>query len=248
MIRITRWLKRISMASAIAISLLAVATVITNRTGNPELFPPHPHQPSVTVTLVDSGYHTGLVLRRDDLWQAASSGNNRVLQHVLTRFAAYPWLEIGWGEAAFYQSAPTVTRFDVTLAAKALFGGSQGSVLHIVGLKAAPEDMFSRSSLVTLNLSTQGASSLVARLGDSFERTDEALPVVIGPGLYGPSLFYEAKGSFHLLNVCNHWVSHLLDAAGVPTSPVLSLLPAGLMLDLRWRSGAKVLAQPAALP
>jgi hypothetical protein len=36
--------------------------------------------------------------------------------------------------------------------------------------------------------------------------------------------------------VCNHWIAGLLDAAGVPTSPVLATLPYGLILDLRWRS------------
>jgi hypothetical protein len=32
-------------------------------------------------------------------------------------------------------------------------------------------------------------------------------------------------------------VADLLDAAGVPTSPVLATLPFGLLLDLEWRSG-----------
>jgi Protein of unknown function (DUF2459) len=60
----------------------------------------------------------------------------------------------------------------------------------------------------------------------------------LGPGLYGPSLFYRAVGAFHLFNVCNHWIADLLDAAGVPTAPVLATLPPGLLFDLKWRAGA----------
>jgi hypothetical protein len=37
--------------------------------------------------------------------------------------------------------------------------------------------------------------------------------------------------------VCNHWIGDLLGAAGLPTNPVLSTLPRGLMLNLRWQAG-----------
>jgi hypothetical protein len=62
----------------------------------------------------------------------------------------------------------------------------------------------------------------------------------LGPGLYGPSLFYRSVGRFHIFNVCNHWLARQLSAAGVATNPVLAIWPAGLLLDLRWRSGASL--------
>jgi hypothetical protein len=40
------------------------------------------------------------------------------------------------------------------------------------------------------------------------------------------------------LRLCNHWLADLLDAAGVPTAPVVATLPPGLLADLRWRSAA----------
>jgi hypothetical protein len=67
-----------------------------------------------------------------------------------------------------------------------------------------------------------------------------------GKGLYGPSLFYPAVGRFSILRVCNHWIADLLDAAGLPTTPLLATLSPGLMLDLRWRAGLRPLrAAPA---
>ena len=63
------------------------------------------------------------------------------------------------------------------------------------------------------------------------------MPQVIGKGLYGPSLFYRANGSFNIFNVCNHWVADVLSAAGLPTTPVFATLPAGLLFDLKMGSG-----------
>jgi len=74
----------------------------------------------------------------------------------------------------------------------------------------------------------------VARIEASFAPGHQDL----GPGLYGSSRFYRAVGTFHAFNVCNHWIAGLLDAAGVPTAPVLATLPPGLLIDLRWRAGA----------
>jgi len=76
---------------------------------------------------------------------------------------------------------------------------------------------------------------LVAKVDATFTRGDDGRPQDLGPGLYGPSLFYRAIGDFHFLHVCNHWVADVLDAAGVPTSPVLAILPQGLFLDLSMR-------------
>ena len=80
---------------------------------------------------------------------------------------------------------------------------------------------------------------MAERLDASFARARSGLPAQeLGRGLYGPSLFFRATGTFHLFNLCNHWAAGMLDAAGVPTTPVLDTLTQGLFLDLRWRAGA----------
>jgi hypothetical protein len=78
---------------------------------------------------------------------------------------------------------------------------------------------------------------MAEELDATIARDDGGLPEDLGPGLYGPSLFFRANGAFHLLNVCKHWIARLLDAAGVPTAPVLATLPVGLLIDLEWHSG-----------
>ena len=53
------------------------------------------------------------------------------------------------------------------------------------------------------------------------------------------SLFYPAVGTFSILHVCNHWIGDMLDAAGLPTTPVADTFSSGLLLDLRWRAGLR---------
>ena len=98
------------------------------------------------------------------------------------------------------------------------------------------------SDLVRLELGEASFARLADKLDASFARGAGGLPVELGRGLYGTSLFFRADGTFHLFNVCNHWVAGLLDAAGVPTAPVLATLPRGLLLDLEWRSGLRSIA------
>jgi hypothetical protein len=94
------------------------------------------------------------------------------------------------------------------------------------------------SDIVRLELSEAGFEALVEKVEATFAHRDDSLmPEDLGPGLYGPSRFFRAAPAFHILHVCNHWVADMLDAAGVPTLPVLATLPPGLFLDLKWRSG-----------
>jgi hypothetical protein len=130
----------------------------------------------------------------------------------------------------------------IPLALRALFRPGNASVVHVVGLNAAPAIVFANSELVSLRLSGEGFARLLKKLDASFARTEgDAVLPDLGAGLYGASLFYRAVDTFHVFNVCNHWVARLLDAAGVPTAPVLATVPPGLLLDLRWRSGLRPL-------
>ncbi|WP_167456055.1 DUF2459 domain-containing protein [Methylobacterium currus] len=218
--------------------ILVPAAWLTARPGDPALYPPAPGDESVTVRLVAGAWHSGLLLPREALAQAAAEAGDGALIAVTERFGAYPALEIGWGDAGFYRAVPTIQALDWRLALKALFTpGGRPAVLHVVGVAAEPGAAFPGAGLVTLRLSRAGFRRLAAALAQSFA-TRDGHPVEAGPGLYGPSLFYAAQGRFSLLAVCNHWSAGLLDAAGLPTTPLLDILPQGLVRDLSWRAGA----------
>ena len=164
------------------------------------------------------------------------------LSAIATRFADHPFVEIGWGDAEFYRSVPTAGAMTVSLAAHALFTTGNPSVLHVVGLPQSPPAAFPVATIVRIELSEHGFARLLARLEATFATRSDGLPLEdLGPGLYGQSRFFRAVGWFSLAHVCNHWVADLLDAAGVPTAPLLATLPGGLFLDLHWRSGLRPL-------
>ncbi len=112
------------------------------------------------------------------------------------------------------------------------------SVLHVVGLPDHPRKVFPLFRHCIGPAWRRWLRAHDPHLDASFARTGAPpAPQVLGQGLYGPSRFYRAVENFHLFNVCNHWVARQLSAAGIATAPVADTLPAGLLLDLKWRSG-----------
>lgn len=215
--------------------LLVAAALLTARSGDRTLFPTSGEV--VTVDFVSHGYHSGLVLPRPTVAATAERNRLKALPRVAERFGAYPWIEVGWGEDEFYRNVPTPEALSLRMAARALLRPGNASVLHVVGISEEPRRYFDTADMVRLPLSPAGLDRLLSRLDAAFVRVPGDAPVELGPGLYGPSLFYRANETFSILKVCNHWTADLLDAAGVPTAPVLATLPHGLLWDLRLRSG-----------
>jgi uncharacterized protein (TIGR02117 family) len=242
---VPRWLRRLGIGVFVAAILLLTAAALTKRPGDPELYPPPAGAPAVEVFVVSHGYHAGIVVPRAQAAEVAGANRDARVAAVTTRFAAYPWLEVGWGDEGFYTSVPTIGSLTIPLALRALFRPGNPSVVHVVGLAQPPRATFANADIVRLHLSEAGFARLLDRLDATFaEREEGGLGDPMGPGLYGPSLFYRGVGAFHLFNVCNHWIANLLDAAGVPTTPLLATLPAGLLYDLKRRAAAEPVMAP----
>lgn len=229
-----RALRHFTEVGLVLFLVFAAGVALTARSGDPSLFPAG--EEAVEIVLISNGYHSGLILPLGALSDIAARDGDAALIAVATRFRAYPRIEIGWGDAEFYRNVPSIHSFQWRLAIKALLGLSGGSVLHVVGVEADSERLFAGAQAVRIRLSRLGFSRLASRLKKSFALGADRQPEALGPGLYGPSLFYRGTEPFNVFHVCNHWVADLLDAAGVPTSPILSILPIGLIADLTWRS------------
>jgi len=226
-------LRRLVLGLAGLSMVLGLALVLTASPGDPALYPPADSD-AHTILLVSHGWHSGLVIARGDL---TGAGAGPALRAIALRFRAYPDLEFGWGEARFYRATPTLAEFDPRLAFEALFTpGGRSGVVQVVGLERTARESFPSADIVAVPVSSAGLARLLARLEASFRLVD-GQPVAGGPGLYGPSLFYEGAGRFSYANVCNHWAARLLNAAGVPVTLPLDTHPAGFLLDLRWRAG-----------
>ena len=111
--------RRIGWGLAIVVGLLIVTTILTARTGDPALWPPAAGSPTVEILVVSHGYHSGLALPRALVADVAERHGRSALIAVAQRFAAYPWIEVGWGDEGFYRSVPDAA--SIALALPALF-------------------------------------------------------------------------------------------------------------------------------
>ena len=231
--RFLKW--TMALLAAVPI-LLAVLHVVTMRNGDAALYPARPGEDRVVIYLADHGHHAGLVVRRADLDRLAVAAGVEVQSALSTRYGAYEWIEIGWGDEQFYRFAPTLSHVTASMAFSALSGMNGRTVLHVVGLDRAPDTVFRNSDLQRIDLSSVGFGNVVRGIVGSFAVDEAGKPTELGRGIYGPSLFYRANGRYSLLNTCNMWLGDLMAAAGLKVSPVASVTSAGFMAEIRWRN------------
>ena len=208
-----------------AVWMIGGAAWITARPADPMLWPARDER-IVEVYVISNGYHAGLALRRDKLAEFAGGRGYPALIAITQRFAAFDWIEFGWGEREFYQSVPTVGDMNLRLALRALFDPDNKTVVHVVGISGDPAQVF-KADMMKVPLSWNGFDQMLQKLEATFVPPQNGALRDIGRGLYGPSLFYPANGTFGITRVCNHWIGDLLGAAGLPRNPVLATVPQG---------------------
>lgn len=173
----------------------------------------------VRVHIVGNGWHAGLLL-------PAQAVHER-LPALRQRFPGAAYYEIGWGDGGFYRAKD----ISAGLAMQALFA-SGGSVMHVVGVPDASR-FLQGNDVASLCVDRQAYEQMAALIADSFTRATDGQPVDAGPGIYGDSQFYQANGSYHMLNTCNRWTASVLAAAGVDIAPRLSLTAGSVLRGTR---------------
>ena len=183
-----------------------------------ELYPPRFGEVPVTIHVVGHGWHTGLVIRRDDIaietWPESG------------RFPAARYLEVGWGDRAFYESQDA----GVGLALQAAFA-SGASVLHVAGFERPASESFPRAEIIAIELSPRGMEALARFISQAYARDAAGQPIELGSGLYRGSRFYAATGRYSLVNTCNTWIAEALRAGGCPITPVWAVTAGNLLVQ-----------------
>ena len=140
----------------------------------------HPH----SIYVVRQPWHTGIVVL------AADVPANAWLARRDFPDAAY--LEVGWGDRAYYQAADP----GVWLGLRALFWPTPG-VLHVAAFNGPVERTFGSAEILELRVSARGLARLVEVVRDSHELdvrpTDRAWT-----WSRGASRFYASREKFHL--------------------------------------------------
>ena len=221
---------RVASVSAGLLGAFALWVAVTAHGPDRRLFPGPPGAPRTTIYLIDNGFHTDLALPRASLLKRSGPASLAAVQTTNR-----PWLVFGWGDQRFYaQSGFTGAR---TLDAfRALFLPGNPSVVRIEGLLRSPDRIYVAGAVRAITVSDAGLARLEARIDRSLALGPDGRPLP-GPATgEAQTLFYRGVEAFSVPHLCNHWTADLLHAAGLPITPVIDTLPAGLRLDLKLRA------------
>lgn len=178
--------------------------------------------PTRTLWLVTPGWHSGVVLRRDDIPAARIPESSD--------FVGARYLEFGWGDREYYRN-PEPGPWSALKAA--LVPGP--SVLFLRGFSESPEAYFVAEEILPIRLPDPAFRQVIEYLHDSFDRRGSARATPLEPRLHRSSGFYEARGKFHLFHNCNAWTAGALHAAGLPLVPGGALTAGSLRCQAeRW--------------
>jgi uncharacterized protein (TIGR02117 family) len=211
----------------LAVSVLALMSGCA--TANKDLYPPSALDETCTVYVVSNGWHAGIVIPRrcvsDDIWPEQ-------LELPPSQYA-----EIGWGSKEFYMAS----RITPAIVVRTLLWPSS-SVLHVACFDGPPELVFEGADLIPIRLSERGFRELCRHIHESYELNGRGLPICLGPGLYGESRFYRARGKYYFPNTCNAWTARALRGSGCPIAPAYCATAQGVVLQ------AKRFGEPPASP
>ena len=184
-------------------SLVACSTkphVVESSTGQA------PWSATAEVFVVGHGWHTGLVVPAAALqWQ---------LPQLWQRFPQASHLEVGWGDAGFYQAEEVTSG----LTMQAIFWPSR-SVVHVVAVPSQVQRYFPASQVERLCLDARAMAALLQFMVNSFASDADGKLIPLKKGIYGNSQFYQGQGDYYLFNTCNKWTAKGLKSAGFAISP-----------------------------
>jgi len=175
-----------------------------------------PEEPAVLIRLISHGWHTGIIFNVADI-PDGSIPNGLDLE-------AFNFIEVGYGDASYYQGKGIPF---LSLITAGLLPTS--AVLHVVKFNTLPEEYFSASDIQPVMISVDSLSSAWRYVADTFRLDPEGFVIETGPGLYGNSLFYEAKGRFTAFRNCNVWIGEVLEAARCPVDSRAALTSGAIM-------------------
>lgn len=161
-----------------------------------------PEQREVLFYLVRERWHTGIVLPRN------------VAERCFPEARHLPpsaWVDIGWGEADFYQTPG----FDLRLALKAIFRHNR-SVLRLAAVPADLQRFYGEGWLLPLCLDSLALERLCLFLFHSVPRDSSGGAFLSSIHAGGWVRFYHARGTYWGLQTCNTWVARALRSAGLP--------------------------------
>ena len=171
-----------------------------------------------TVYVVNHGIHTAIVVDAKPLVARLGLTN--------TLFNNYKYIEVGRGDAGYYQAKESV--FMVTL--KALFL-STPAVLHLNVFNSTPDKYFPESESIEIKLSKLSMERLYDNLARNFS-LNKGVAIELAIGRNERSRFFKANGQYHMFYTCNNWTAEMMRKSDFPIRYQLSFFADSVMKQL----------------
>lgn len=158
---------------------------------------------TINVYLVKESWHTGIMFRIDEFTIQSLP--------VLKYFVNYEYIDIGWGDADFYQ----IPGFDLFLAAKAILIPTP-TVMRFDGYKFPIETIIEwREFALKFELPKERFLLLINYINEHLVCDEKGEPVLSKHDMDSPVFFFKSKGEYHLFRTCNTWAAQALKATGI---------------------------------
>ncbi|MDX1699331.1 MAG: DUF2459 domain-containing protein [Melioribacteraceae bacterium] len=165
-----------------------------------------PQKYKIYIAKID--WHVGILLKIDE--------NSIQRISALKEFDNYQFVDIGWGDAEFYQGPAD---FDLYLASKAILFPTP-SVVRIQGYNRSVLSIADwRDYIFEINLCLDRFEKLCSFIDDSFQRDSDSNLILTSERYQGNVRFYSSRHKYHLLNTCNTWVAEALSKSGLDVDP-----------------------------
>lgn len=171
------------------------------------------------IYLVRYGWHTALVINRDDLY---SLWPNSSLLWKEGKF-----IEFSWGDELYFPEDNP----GPWLAIKAIAFPTR-SVILVNQYNSNPYDAISRDNLVRIVASPENLKLLIDYFEASFLLNEKGLPEEYRR-VNANICFYQSVESYHAFNTCNKWTAKALKKMGLKVSPNFIVTSKGLMKAAR---------------
>ncbi|WP_115814566.1 TIGR02117 family protein [Flavobacterium aquicola] len=166
-------------------------------------------KPEVEIFILTNGVHTDIVMPTKSTqidWSKYVS-----FQNTKAADSTYTYIAMGWGDKGFYLETPEWSDLKASVAFKAATGLST-TAIHATYYKRMKIGDDCRSIMI----SEEQYRRLILYITESFQKDDlgNFLPIKTDANYSKTDAFYEANGSYSIINTCNSWANGALKASG----------------------------------
>ncbi len=179
---------------------------------------------SISIYLVKANWHTGLMIPVNDF--------TKKILPVLSYFEGFEYVDIGWGDAEFYQSP----EFNICLAVNAILVPTP-SVIRIDGYKFPIERVIEwREFAIQFVLTKDRFLRMADFINQSFKYDDHKEVIISSRDKEKPIIFFKSVHYYFFMRTCNTWAAEAIQSTGVEID-TFGLVTAGQLYSKLSRFG-----------